>query len=129
LCVEKNAIFREIVKQRKAQKQMALALISDQTPSKKNIHYWTTFLNQDTPFLIGGERMARQTGYELFYVDVKKIKRGYYEADLVLLEDDVKNTPEFDVTERFARMMETTILRNPAYWLWTHKRWKHKRNQ
>ncbi len=126
-CIEKNDLFREIIKHRKEGKQLSFGLISDQTPSPKNIHYWTTFLNQDTPVLIGGERIARQTGYHVFYVDMKKKKRGHYEAELVLLSNDVKNTPEFEVTEKFMHLLEKTILREPAYWLWTHKRWKHKR--
>jgi KDO2-lipid IV(A) lauroyltransferase len=127
LCIEKNEIFREIIKHRKNGKQLTFALISDQTPSPKNIHYWTTFLNQDTPVLVGGERIARQTGYILYYVDIEKKRRGYYEADVVLISDDVKNTAEFETTEKFIRLLEKTIRREPAYWLWTHKRWKHKR--
>jgi len=129
LGIEKNDIFREIIKHRKAGRQLTFALISDQTPSKRNIHYWTTFLNQDTPVLIGGERIARQTGYVLYYVDIQKVKRGKYEANLVLISDDVKSTPEFECTEKFMRLMENSIRREPAYWLWTHKRWKHKRNE
>ncbi|MDR0873465.1 MAG: lysophospholipid acyltransferase family protein [Prevotellaceae bacterium] len=127
LGIEKNDIFREIIKHRKANKQLTFALISDQTPSRNNIHYWTTFLNQDTPVLIGGERIARQTGYVLYYVDIVKKKRGTYEANLILISDDVKSTPEFECTEKFMRLLENSIRREPAYWLWTHKRWKHKR--
>jgi len=127
VCVEKNDIFREIIKYRKAGVNFSLGLNSDQTPSKRNIHYWTTFMHQDTPVLMGAERIARQTGYVVYYVDMQKVKRGFVEAELILLSDDVKNTPEFEVTEKYMRLMEKTILRDPAYWLWSHKRWKHKR--
>jgi KDO2-lipid IV(A) lauroyltransferase len=129
LGIEKNDIFREIIKHRKSGKQLSFALISDQTPSIRNIHYWTTFLNQDTPVLIGGERIARQTGYVLYYVDITKKKRGIYEANLILISDDVKSTPEFECTEKFMQLLESSIRREPAYWLWTHKRWKHKREK
>jgi KDO2-lipid IV(A) lauroyltransferase len=127
ICIEKNNVFREIIKYRKLGTPLSMGLNSDQTPSLGNIHYWTNFLNQDTAVLMGAERIARQTGYVVYYVDIRKVKRGCCEADLILLSDDVKNTPEFEVTEKYMRLMEQTILRNPAYWLWTHRRWKHKR--
>ena len=63
----------------------------------------------------------------LIYVDIKKIKRGYYEATLKLIDDHVGESAEYEDTEKYIRMMEDTILHDPAYWLWTHKRWKHKR--
>ena len=62
-------------------------------------------------------------------MDVKRIKRGYYESAFRLVCEYPKATPEFELTETYTRMMEETILRNPAYWLWTHKRWKHKKEQ
>jgi KDO2-lipid IV(A) lauroyltransferase len=58
---------------------------------------------------------------------VKKTARGYYTVEFQLITSTPQSTPEFWITERYARLMEHSILRNPAYWLWTHKRWKHKR--
>jgi len=104
-------------------------LVSDQSPSKKNLHYWTTFLNQDTAILTGPERMAKQTGFAIVYGDVTKVKRGYYQTQYICLTEQPTEEPENSLTERYARLMEATILRDPAYWLWTHKRWKHKRTE
>ncbi|MDD6356720.1 MAG: lysophospholipid acyltransferase family protein [Bacteroidales bacterium] len=125
--IEKNQLFREVYKYQKAGKHISFAMMADQTPSKRNLHYWSNFLNQDTPVLVGGERIARKLDFVLIYVDIKKIKRGYYEATLKLIDDHVGESAEYEDTEKYIRMMEDTILHDPAYWLWTHKRWKHKR--
>ena len=123
----KNEIYREIIKMRRAGKKWLLGFISDQRPSPHNIHYWTQFLNQDTPVLNGAEKIAKQTGAVVCYLDVKKIKRGFYEGKVKLIAENSKETEEFEITEKYMRLMEKTILRNPAYYLWSHKRWKHKR--
>ena len=124
----KNDTLREIVKLKRTGKKTMIGFISDQKPSLNNIHYWTQFLNQETAILIGAERIAKQTGFIVGYLDVTRIKRGYYEVDVKMITDDPASTNEFEITERYARLMEETILRDPARWLWTHNRWKHKRN-
>jgi KDO2-lipid IV(A) lauroyltransferase len=62
------------------------------------------------------------------YADVRKLSRGHYQTEYSLLSDDPQSEAPDAITERYARAMEQTILRDPAFWLWTHKRWKHKRN-
>lgn len=126
--VTKDGTFRQVIRLRKAGIAGIFGLVSDQSPTARNLHYWTRFLNQDTAFLTGPERMAKQTGFAVLYADVKRMKRGYYETTFRRITDEPMQTPEFWITERFARLMEETILRDPAYWLWTHKRWKHKRS-
>lgn len=118
--------FREIISHKRQGKIMAIGFISDQSPKKEGLDFWTTFLNQDTAFLTGAERIAKQTNSALVYSDVRRIKRGYYESTLVLITDRPNEMPDYEITEKYARMMEKTIQRDPAYWLWTHKRWKHK---
>lgn len=101
--------------------------IGDQTPTKKNIHYWTNFLNQDTPIFIGIERIAKKLNQPVFYANMRKVKRGYYEIDMHLICENPQETKEFEITEKHTRMLEENILENPCIWLWSHKRWKHKR--
>jgi KDO2-lipid IV(A) lauroyltransferase len=125
----KNDTLREIVKFRRDEKKLVVGFISDQKPSWNNIHYWTRFLNQDTAILTGAERIAKQTGFIVGYLDVRRLRRGYYEVEVKLISDDPGSTAEFEITERYARMMEDTILRDPTCWLWTHNRWKHKRQE
>jgi KDO2-lipid IV(A) lauroyltransferase len=125
--VEKNSVFRTIVKMQKTEgRPVLLAFVADQKPSVHNIHYRTKFLNQQTPVLTGAERIARTLDHAVVYLDITKVKRGFYRAKVVLLTEHAKETPEFKITELYTRLIEQTILRNPAYWLWTHNRWKNK---
>lgn len=126
--VTKEGTYRKVVQLKRDHIPGVFGLVADQTPSRKNIHYWTDFLNQDTPMYSGPDRMARQTGFAVVYADVRKLSRGHYQTEYVLLSDDPQSEAPEAITERYARAMEQTILRDPAYWLWTHKRWKHKRN-
>lgn len=125
--IPKNDALRAVINFKREKKNFALGFIADQTPSRNNLHYWTTFLNQDTPFLNGPERIAQKNGYAVIYFDVTKVKRGYYNCDLVLLTKDASNIKENEITDRYVELFEQTLRRNPAYWLWSHKRWKHKR--
>lgn len=123
----KNAIYREIIRMKQNKQNWLLGFISDQKPSLRNIHYWTDFLNQDTPVLIGAERIAKQTGAAVCYLDVKKIKRGFYEGKVKLISENPMETAEFEITEKYSRLLEKTIRRAPEYYLWTHNRWKYKK--
>lgn len=125
--IAKNDTLREILTMKKEGKQTLIGFISDQTPSIHNIHYWTTFLNQDTPVYTGVERIAKKTGFSVAYLDIVKVGRGRYIGECKLITDNPKEQPEFAITEKYIREFEKTILRNPAYWLWTHNRWKHKK--
>ena len=125
--ITKENTYRTIIRLRREGIAGVFGLVCDQSPSKANLHYWTTFLNQDTSILMGPERMAKKTGFAVVYADVTKLGRGHYQTRFTLISDNAQETPENDITERYARLMEKTILRDPAYWLWSHKRWKHKR--
>lgn len=127
ISIEKDNTFRDILQLKKAKNRVVIGFMSDQTPSPRNIYYWTNFMNQETPFFIGVERIAKKTGFSVTYLDVKKVRRGYYECSVKVLAADPATEPEFSITEKYAREMEKTILRDPAYWLWTHKRWKYKK--
>ncbi|WP_080904575.1 lysophospholipid acyltransferase family protein [Parabacteroides sp. Marseille-P3160] len=127
--IMKNEAFRDIVRLKQSKTRSIVVFIADQTPSKANLHYWTRFLNQDTPILNGPERIACKLRLPVIYADVRKVRRGYYTVDFNLLTDSPEKMPENWITEQFARRMEETILRDPAYWLWTHKRWKYKHEQ
>lgn len=124
--IPKNDVVREMIRLKQLKERALSIFIADQTPSKANLHYWTDFLHQDTPVLTGAERLARKLDLPVVYADVRQEARGYYTVELKLITDKPKETPEFYITERYARLMEETILRDPAGWLWTHRRWKHK---
>jgi KDO2-lipid IV(A) lauroyltransferase len=103
--------------------------ISDQKPHWVNIHHWVDFLNHDTPVLTGTERIVRSTGHAVFYADVTRKRRGYYNCDLQLITTDPKSTNEWELTDRYFSALEQTIRRDPAIWLWSHDRWKRTREE
>ena len=126
--IKKKDTIRDIIQLKKDGTRSVVIFLADQTPSAANLHYWTPFLNQDSSILTGSERIARKLDLPVIFLDTRKVKRGYYTVDMKLITSTPKQTPEFWITEQYARMMEKCILRNPAYWLWTHKRWKYKRS-
>lgn len=105
-------------------KSVVLGFIADQSPMYQNIHYWSQFLNHYTPYFTGCERLSSKLDMDVFYLDVRRVKRGYYIAKVKLLSKDAKHEPEFKLTELYSRALENTLKRNPPYWLWTHNRWK-----
>jgi KDO2-lipid IV(A) lauroyltransferase len=103
--------------------------ISDQSPSNMKTCYWTTFLGQDTAFFTGAERYARMNNAMVIYPKITERSHGYFTAEIIEITRDPNSLPEFGVTEKFVRILEQQIRENPSDWLWSHKRWKHKRNK
>jgi KDO2-lipid IV(A) lauroyltransferase len=99
--------------------------LADQRPHWSQIHFWTRFFNQDSPFFTGAEKIARKFNAAVVYLKVTPVKRGYYEAEFVLVEEEAVNTKEHEITERYVQLLENHIREAPEYWLWTHKRWKY----
>ncbi|WP_226915633.1 lysophospholipid acyltransferase family protein [Hymenobacter siberiensis] len=109
-----------------------LSLLTDQAAGPEDRPYWTQFLNQDTSFYTSADRLAVQLDCAVLYVGIRRVRRGYYEVTFTELPDGraVKEVPvgTFPVTEAFARQLETDMRASPEQYLWTHRRWKHKRN-
>ena len=127
-CIAKQDTLRSILRYKSSGRPSITGFMADQTPSPANIHHWVNFLNHDTPVFTGVEKIAHKVGFSVFYFDVEKIKRGYYSVTIREISKNPKETEEFEITNKYMEMMETTILRAPEYWLWTHNRWKHKRS-
>lgn len=105
----------------------ATAFIGDQNPSSGKNAWWGNFLNQDTCFMMGSEKIARKLDHSVYYLEVRKRKRGYYNAHLKLLCSNPTETHDGDITELIVRATEQDIKEQPETWLWSHRRWKHKR--
>lgn len=128
----------ELVPMRKALKTMleyqgknipvVTSFITDQSTIKEKTQYWTTFLNQETGVYLGIEKIARRLGHAVVFLKMHKTGRGKYMLELEKLFDDVANTKKFEVTNRHVAALEEQIRNQPEYWLWTHKRWKIKRD-
>jgi KDO2-lipid IV(A) lauroyltransferase len=125
--IPKHSTAREIIKLKREGKNMVVGLITDQWPSGDR--YWTTFLGQETAFLNGAERIAKMMNFPVFYCELTKTRRGYCEAEFKLMTEAPKETVEGEITDMFAYELEQTIRREPAYWLWSHKRWKFTKKE
>jgi Kdo2-lipid IVA lauroyltransferase/acyltransferase len=99
-------------------------MAADQSPSNREAAYWADFLGRDTAFLHGPEKHARINNYPVVFAAIRRVKRGFYELDLSILADDPSALPDGEITRRYAKMMESLIMEDPANWLWSHKRWK-----
>lgn len=101
-------------------------LASDQSPKLDRIFHSMEFLGIEVPVHTGAEMLAKKYDLAVIMVKVKKVKRGYYEATFVSLADNPKEYPDFEITEMYLKEVETQILEVPEFYLWTHKRWKHR---
>jgi Kdo2-lipid IVA lauroyltransferase/acyltransferase len=122
-----SMIVREILERRKNKERTVTYFLSDQTPAKGDIHYWTTFLNQDTPVYLGAEKIALKYNMAVVFINMRKVKRGCYKVKFDLLFDSTAGLRENQVTEAHVKHLEEIIKENPEYWIWSHRRWKHKR--
>jgi len=108
-------------------KTVLFLLVADQSPSNVRKSYWIEFMGRNTPFLHGPEYHAKKNNLPVFYIDIQRIKRGYYEVEFSLLAENPDNLANGEITYRYAKRLEEQIRKNPSSWLWTHRRWKHER--
>jgi KDO2-lipid IV(A) lauroyltransferase len=102
------------------------AFLSDQSPDPKGA-YWTQFLNQETAVFNGSEKIAQKLQMAIIYGCMERVKRGKYVYHTKLICEDASKTQPGEITESHLRLLENDIRNAPEYWLWTHRRWKHKR--
>ena len=119
--------LRRIMQIIKDDKRFLIGFVADQVPTWESINHWVDFLHRDTPVFTGTEKIARRTGAALFFVRMKRVKRGYYTAHFELFAEDASKMAEFEPTNRYYELLEKEIRENPELWLWTHNRWKRTR--
>lgn len=102
---------------------------ADQSPTYSRYVHWTTFLNQETAVHVGAERYAMKYNYPVVFIRIDKVKRGYYEGKLEVLNDNPKNAIAGEITELHTKTLEKIIIEKPQFWLWSHKRWKRKKTE
>ena len=125
--VEANSTFKHLV-QRRDRWNVAL-MMADQSPRGTETDYWTEFLHQDTCWFTGLERMARKLDYAVVFVAMKRKGRGRYEETYEFITENPKEMEEGYIMGRYVRCLERFIEGQPDNWLWSHRRWKHQRNQ
>ena len=109
-------------------RNLVMGLIADQTPPRRPDSRWFRFLNQDTIFFDGGEKLALRCQLPVYFVKMERLRRGRYEMSFELIYDGKEEVAEYEITQRYVRMLEAEIRRRPELWMWSHRRWKHKRN-
>lgn len=124
LCIPMQESLRKIMQFNHKGHPVVVGYIADQVPLWWNIHHWLDFLHHDTPVLTGTERIMRHTNQAVFYGDMRRVKRGYYQCDMLLMTTEPKKTKEWKITDWYFKMLEESIRREPANWLWSHNRWK-----
>lgn len=101
-------------------------LVGDQTPALNELHYFTNFLNQPTGVYLGAEKLAKITNSLVVFCDIRLVRRGYYTCTFVPLFDKPTATAPYEITKAHVAYLEKVICQQPEYWLWSHRRWKHK---
>ncbi len=119
--------LRRLLEFRRDGKPFIVGMIADQVPLLWNIHYFTRFMNHDTPVFTGSERIARKMDLAVYYCKVTRVRRGYYNCRFIPMFPHTADLPEYAVTEKYMRLLEENICEQPYLWLWTHNRWKRTR--
>ncbi len=122
-----NHIVRDLVKYRSEKILTLSGFIGDQTPPPDDNAFWTTFLNQDTGFYRGAEKIAVKYDMPVIMMNIVKRKRGSYELEYSIISEHPRNEEPNAIISRYAARLEEIIREKPEYWLWSHRRWKHKR--
>ena len=121
--------LREVVKHKRKKQPIIIGYISDQKPHWVNIHHWVDFLHHDTPVLTGTERIVNKMNHAVLYLEIQRVRRGYYEAEFKLVTREPQKMKEYELTDIYFEMLEKSIRRAPEFWLWSHDRWKRTREE
>ena len=122
-----SMIIKDIINYRNQGINTFSVFLADQTPPGLETNHWTTFLNQDTAFFTGAGKIASKYDMAVVFFNIQKKKRGHYNVDFELLFDHTRGIEEKVIIENYVRRLEKQIIEKPEYWLWSHRRWKHKR--
>lgn len=123
MAITNNEHYKTVLKAN-ADTPTATLILGDQSPSKAENAYWTTFLNQTTSFFYGAEIMANQLNAAVVYCSITQVKKGYYTIQLIEITQTPKKMAYGGILGKYISLLEADIQKAPAYWLWSHKRWK-----
>ncbi len=124
IAVHHKKTLKTIIKCKRNDDRFALYLIGDQRPIREDLDYWTRFLNQDTPFITGVEKLSRKFNLAVIFMNITKLRRGQYEVKFELLTEKPSTEKDYGIINKYAKAVEKQINKQPEYWLWSHKRWK-----
>lgn len=107
-------------------KQGAYILLSDQSPQPHKTYYWRDFFNIKVPVHTGAEMLAKKFDLVVINYVTKKVKRGYYKTEFQLITENAKDFENYQITDLYTELTEKNILNQPEFYLWSHKRFKHR---
>ena len=100
---------------------------ADQSPKKNKAYHWSKFMGIDVPVHTGAEMLSKKLDLSVVFFSVKRVKRGFYETTFKTLTEAPNNFEDYKITDQFIALVENQIYEAPEYYLWTHKRWKHRK--
>ncbi|MGC6489882.1 MAG: lysophospholipid acyltransferase family protein [Flavobacteriales bacterium] len=112
---------------KKGNRPRLIGIVGDQTPSADELNYWINFLNQKTPVFLGAERLAKKLNCPVFYANIIPKSHSNYEIRFELITDTPNQYSQKEITNLYSQQLENNIKKHPAYWLWSHRRWKHQK--
>jgi len=124
--IETRQAIPTMAQNQRSGKLSMYGLASDQSPKLDRIFHSMKFMGVEVPVHTGAEMLAKKYDLSVISVEVRKVKRGYYEATFVPIADDPKEYKDFEITEKYLKGVEKQIYEAPEFYLWTHKRWKHR---
>jgi len=125
--IEMKEVMRKLINLNKQKTPFLLFMVADQAPPRNDNNHWINFLHQETDVFLGSEKLARKFDMSVVYLEIIRHKKGTYRMIPQLITTKPKDTKEFEITEKYFELLEASIIRSPRYWLWSHRRWKHKR--
>ena len=118
--------FLNLMEKHKTEKELDIyGLLSDQSPKLNKTHYWSNFMGNRVPVHTGAEMLAKKYDYPVIYFRTERVKRGYYVANVEVISDNPRDFKDYELTEIFLKKLENQIRKNPEFYFWTHKRFKH----
>lgn len=124
--LHQKEMVRTIVRNEKDELRAVYGVVSDQSPQRHRTRYWRPFMGTTVPVFESPEMLARKFNMAVLYAQIKKVKRGYYQLAFVPISMEGGHTSEHEITDLFIELTEKSIREDPAYYLWTHRRWKHR---
>lgn len=121
--------LRFIMKQKQLGRKTIIGFIADQGPKWNSIHHWLNFMGRRTAVFTGTETIAKKVDALVFYTHVERVSRGHYRCIIRRMVDNVRNYPDFQITDKYFQHLEHSLRVQPAIWLWSHKRWKRTYEQ
>jgi len=128
LLLSRYDTVESIIENEKNNYKAVYGFAADQSPKLRKKTYWTKFMGVNTPFFTGAERLSRKLNIPVVFAEIKRVKRGYYEAEFKVLSKNPDKSKEFEITNKFIELVENQIKLDPSEYFWAHNRFKHSKS-